>query len=158
MSLGSLVCPSAVTRFPTVFVCVFLCPRHFQWKRDGRHIISPLSIRTSFSMKNRSFAPFSTSSSSLYVQLVYFKTQVYNHKGQVGFRVKSANLYGSYAPYSTSLFAKCLFAVVGMATRRGHLCRIDMLLVCCSSGEMKIFNFIKTNDLNKTFYAKILMT
>ena len=47
---------------------------------------------------------------------------------QVPFRVKSANYYGSYGPFSTSLLAKCFFRV-RMAPGWGHLCHIDAFLV-----------------------------
>ena len=33
--------------------------------------------------------------------------------GQVGFRVKLANYYWSYDPFSTSILAKCLFQPLG---------------------------------------------
>ena len=48
--------------------------------------------------------------------------------GQVGFRLKSANYYESYGPFSTSIFAKYL-RVVENGPGRGHLCHTDTFLV-----------------------------
>ena len=47
--------------------------------------------------------------------------------GQVRFRVKSANYYESYGPFSTSFFAKYL-RVGEDGPGRGHLCHTDTFL------------------------------
>ena len=47
--------------------------------------------------------------------------------GQVRFRIKSANYYKSYGPFSTSFFAKCL-RVGEDGPGRGHLYHTDTFL------------------------------
>ena len=58
-----------------------------------------------------------------------FYTQVYNHKiWSVRFRVKSANYYENYGPFSTSFFAKYL-SVGEDGPGQGYLCHTDTFLV-----------------------------
>ena len=94
------------------FFFFFLCTRHFQWRGGGGggHIVSPLCLLI-----------------CVLDSYIIYRYIIVKY-GQVRFRVKSANYYESYGPFSTSFFAKCL-RVGEDGPGRGHLCHTDTFLV-----------------------------